>query len=72
VSCYCEKLVADAGDSSGTERKGNARCCKPLPNNGSEDVTVDADVCVTLNCKVQSRTVSKEFNKSDHASKTRL
>jgi hypothetical protein len=23
VSCYCEKLVAEAEDSSGTQRKGN-------------------------------------------------
>jgi hypothetical protein len=25
VSCCCEKLVAEAGDSSGTQRKGNVR-----------------------------------------------
>jgi hypothetical protein len=41
VSCYCEKLIAEAGDSSGTQRKGNVRRWKPLPSNGSEDVTVE-------------------------------
>jgi hypothetical protein len=29
-----EKLVAEAGDSSGTHRKGNVRRWKPLPSNG--------------------------------------
>jgi hypothetical protein len=28
-----EKLVAEAGDSSGTERKENIRLWKPLPSN---------------------------------------
>jgi hypothetical protein len=52
VSRCCEKLVAEAGDSSGTQRKGNVRRWKPLPSNGSEDVTVDTSVCVTVKCKV--------------------
>jgi hypothetical protein len=26
VSCCCEKLVDEAGDSSGTHRKGNVPC----------------------------------------------
>jgi hypothetical protein len=26
VSCYCEKLVAVAGDNSGTQRKQNVHC----------------------------------------------
>jgi hypothetical protein len=47
VSCCCEKLVDEAGDSSGTQRKGNVPCCKPLPNNGSEDVTGHKYVCVS-------------------------
>jgi hypothetical protein len=59
VSCCCEKLVAEAGDSSGTQRKENVRCCNPQLSNGSEDVTVDTSVCVIVNCKVQSRAVSK-------------
>jgi hypothetical protein len=29
-----EKLVPVAGDSSGTQRKGNVRRCKPLIRNG--------------------------------------
>jgi hypothetical protein len=32
---------------------------KPLPSNGSEDVTVDTSVCVIVSCKVLSRAVSK-------------
>jgi hypothetical protein len=48
VSCCCEKMVAEAGDSSGTQRKGNVRRLKPLPNNDSEDVTVDTRVCVCM------------------------
>jgi hypothetical protein len=61
VSCFCEKLVVDAGDSSGTQRKENVRCWKPVPSNGSEDVTVATSVCVceTVNCEVQLRAVSK-------------
>jgi hypothetical protein len=34
VSCCCKKLVAEAGDSSGTRRKGKVPCWKPLPSNG--------------------------------------
>jgi hypothetical protein len=44
VSCCCEKLVAEAGDSSRTQRKQR--------NNGSEDVTVDTSVYV-LRCTVK-------------------
>jgi hypothetical protein len=29
-----EKLVAEAGESSETQRKGNVRCWKPIPRNG--------------------------------------
>jgi hypothetical protein len=29
-----EKLVAETGDSSGTQRKGDVRRWKPLPGNG--------------------------------------
>jgi hypothetical protein len=29
-----EKLVSEAGKSSGTQRKGNVRLWKPLPSNG--------------------------------------
>jgi hypothetical protein len=42
VSCCCEELVAEVGDRSGTQRKGNVRHWKPLPSaTASEDVTVD-------------------------------
>jgi hypothetical protein len=34
VSCCCEKLVAEARDSSGTKWNGNTRRLKPLPSNG--------------------------------------
>jgi hypothetical protein len=34
----------EAGDYSGTERKGNVRLWKPLPSNGSEHVSVDTGV----------------------------
>jgi hypothetical protein len=30
-----EKLVAEPGGSKGTQRKGNVRCWKPLPSDGS-------------------------------------
>jgi hypothetical protein len=45
VNCCCEKVVADVGDSSGTHRKRDFRRWKPLPSNGSEDMTVDTLVC---------------------------
>jgi hypothetical protein len=34
VSCYCEKLVAEAKDRSGTQKKGNVCRWKLLPSNG--------------------------------------
>jgi hypothetical protein len=52
VSCCCEKLVAEVGDSSATQRKGNVCCWKPLTSNSSEDVTVDTSVYVIVYCKV--------------------
>jgi hypothetical protein len=54
VRCCCEKLMAEAGDISGTQRKGRPPL-KPLPGNGSNNVTVDTSVCVIGNC---------DFNKS--------
>jgi hypothetical protein len=57
VSCCCKKLVAEAGDSSGTQRMGNIRRWKPLPSNGSEDIVTR---CI------------KESNKSSHQSKSHL
>jgi hypothetical protein len=56
VSCCCEKLVAEVGDSE----EGARSALKPLPSNGSEDATVDTGLCVcvcvcvyvTVNCEV--------------------
>jgi hypothetical protein len=46
VYCCCEKLVAEVGDNSGTQRKGNVcRLWKMLPSNNNEDMTVDTSVC---------------------------
>jgi hypothetical protein len=71
VSCCWEKLVAEAGDSSGTHgRWENVSRWKPLPSNGSEDVTVETSMClcVTVNCITRC---IKESNKSDYQSKPR-
>jgi hypothetical protein len=46
-----EKVVANAGDSSGTQRKGKVRLGKPRPSNVGEYVTVDTSACV-VTCKV--------------------
>jgi hypothetical protein len=48
VSCCSYKLVAEAGEISGTWRRGNVDCWKPLPC--SEDVTVDTSMCIIVNC----------------------
>jgi hypothetical protein len=63
----CEKLVAQAGDSSGTQRKEHVRRWKPLTSNGSEGVTVDTSVCNS----VATRCL-KVPNKSDQQSKDSL
>jgi hypothetical protein len=34
VSCYCEELVVQPENSSGTQRKKNVCLWKPLPSNG--------------------------------------
>jgi hypothetical protein len=34
MDCYCEKLVAEAVDSPGTQRMGNVRRWKPVSRNG--------------------------------------
>jgi hypothetical protein len=48
VSCCYEKLVAEARDTSGKQRKENVFRWKPLPINGIGDVTVDIGVYVTV------------------------
>jgi hypothetical protein len=52
VNCCCWKQVGEAVDSSEIQEKGNVRRLKPLPSNFSRDVTVDTNVCVTVNCEV--------------------
>jgi hypothetical protein len=54
MSCCCEKLVAEARDSLGTQKKGNIYHWKLLPNNSSEDMIVDTcvSVCVIVKCNV--------------------
>jgi hypothetical protein len=44
MSCYKEKLVAEAEDSWGANRERNVRRWNPLRSNDSEDVTMDC-VC---------------------------
>jgi hypothetical protein len=48
VSYCCEKLVAEARDSPGTQRNMNDNRWKPLPSNDSRDVTVDTSVCAIV------------------------
>jgi hypothetical protein len=37
--------VAETGNISGTQRKGNVRCWKPLPSNAVKTVTENASLC---------------------------
>jgi hypothetical protein len=46
VSCCCEKLVAEAGDRSGTRGRGPSAVGSRYRATASEDVTVDTNVCV--------------------------
>jgi hypothetical protein len=43
----------------GLQSKGNDRGWSPLPSNRSEGPTMDTNVSVIVNCKVQSLAVSK-------------
>jgi hypothetical protein len=67
VRCCCEKLVVEAGDSLGTQMKGDVRRWKPLLRNDSEGVIVNTILCVyvcvgvTLYCKMYSRVVLKSL-----------
>jgi hypothetical protein len=71
VSRCCQKLEAEAGDRTGTQRKGNVRRWKPLPSNGSEDVTwrtragvcVRARVCVCVTEPFYSHTQNRDNTK---------
>jgi hypothetical protein len=48
----CEKLIDEAGENLGTQKKGNTSQWKPLLSNGSRDVSVDTTGCVMANCRV--------------------
>jgi hypothetical protein len=41
-------MVAEAGNSLGTQRKGNVHHLKQLPRNGHEDMTVGTGVCMCM------------------------
>jgi hypothetical protein len=45
VSCYCEKLVAEARDRLGTKSKGNVAVGSRYLSMASEDVIVGTSVC---------------------------
>jgi hypothetical protein len=47
VSC-CEKLVAEAGDSSETRGKGTSSVESRYRATASKDVTMDINVCVRV------------------------
>jgi hypothetical protein len=47
-----EKLVAEAGDSFGTQRRGNARRWKPLPSSAVKTMTENISPWVVVICKV--------------------
>jgi hypothetical protein len=51
VSCCCEKLVAETGDSLGTQNAVGSRYLATV----IEHLTENTSVCVIVNCKVQSR-----------------
>jgi hypothetical protein len=47
-----EQLVAEAGYSSGTQRKGNVRRWKPLPSSAVKTVTENTSLCAIVICKL--------------------
>jgi hypothetical protein len=52
VKCCCWKLVTEAWENFGNLDEREHPPLKPLPSNGSEDVTVDTRVCVTVYSEV--------------------
>jgi hypothetical protein len=63
----CSQLVAGAGDSSGTQRKGNVRRWKSLQSSAVETVTENTSLCVIVICTHEL--CVKLSNKSDYQSK---
>jgi hypothetical protein len=49
---FCQNLVAEARDSSGTQRKGNVKRWKPLPSNAVKTVPENTSLCVMVIYKV--------------------
>jgi hypothetical protein len=47
-----QKLVAEAGDSSGTQRKGSVRRLKPLSSSTIKSATENTSLCMIVMCKV--------------------
>jgi hypothetical protein len=67
------KLVAAAWDSLGTHRRGTSAVRSHYQATAIEDVPVNTRICETVNSEVYSCAVcKKEYNKSDHQSKSRL
>jgi hypothetical protein len=52
-----EKLVSNSRYSSGTQRKGNVHCWKPLLSSTVKTVTENTSLCEMVICKVESRVV---------------
>jgi hypothetical protein len=46
------EMVAEAGDSSGTQRKRNARRCRPLSSRTVKAVTENTSLLVTVISKM--------------------
>jgi hypothetical protein len=57
-----EKLVAEAGDSSGNHKKGNVRRWKPLPSNAVKTVTENTSLYVMVICKVHHELFKSSIN----------
>jgi primosomal protein N'' len=54
VSFCCEKLIAEAGDISRTQGKGNVRRWKPLPKRLMKTQQAEkTEVCALVDCKVR-------------------
>jgi hypothetical protein len=63
--------MAEVGDSSGTQKKGNICCLKPPLSDGSEDVTVDISVRNSELLSVVTLCING-LNRSGHQCKARL
>jgi hypothetical protein len=64
--------AADAGDSLGTQRKGNTHHWKPLLSSAVKTVSKNTSLYVIVICKCSHELCVLEFNKSDYKTKPRL